>query len=144
VERIADALRQGGYRATPQRLAVYQALLAREDHPCVEMIYADLQEAFPTISLNTVYNALQVLCDLGLVRKINIKENQHRYDANIHPHSHLVCLRCFRIINGPAVTNECPQADFEGFEAVACETYFYGYCKQCAEKSPCPNNGAKG
>jgi Fur family peroxide stress response transcriptional regulator len=80
---FADRCRQGGLAVTPQRLAIIQALLATTDHP--------------HISLATVHRTLETLCQIGEARKVTMLHDSARYDGNLAPHHHVVCVRCRRI-----------------------------------------------
>ncbi|HEY8450454.1 MAG TPA: Fur family transcriptional regulator, partial [Bacillota bacterium] len=66
VERFRDLLSSHGYRVTPQRLAIYEALVATDQHPSAEELYRQVKKRFPMISPATVYNTLQLLVRMGL------------------------------------------------------------------------------
>lgn len=93
-DTIIHQLKAQGLRVTPQRYAVYANLLNRRDHPTVEQLLSDLNQAGPVSSQATVYNSLQTLRDVGLVREVLLEEGVVRYDANVLPHHHFRCRRC--------------------------------------------------
>ena len=64
---LTSRLREAGFKVTPQRLAVYNMLSHTKAHPNADTIYKELQPLYPTMSLATVYKALAILCDLGLI-----------------------------------------------------------------------------
>ena len=47
VQNITDLLRSNGFKVTPQRLAVYEALANTKEHPNAEMIFNGLQATYP-------------------------------------------------------------------------------------------------
>jgi Fur family peroxide stress response transcriptional regulator len=100
-ETIVDRLKTRGLRVTPQRYAVYTNLLDRTDHPTVEQLMSDLNQAGPVSSQATIYNSLQALRDVGLVREVLLEEGVVRYDANVDPHHHFRCRRCGHIEDIP-------------------------------------------
>lgn len=51
---IAEVLRKNGYKVTPQRLAVYEAINHNPTHPNAEAIYKILQPNYPSMSLAMV------------------------------------------------------------------------------------------
>ena len=53
-EELTVVLRQNGYKVTPQRLAVYEALSKTKEHPSAEMLFATLQPNYPSMSFATV------------------------------------------------------------------------------------------
>lgn len=94
---IRQLLLEKGLKATPQRIAVYNALLDRRDHPTVEMLYQELREQFPGLSPATLYNALDSLCRAGLVQRVKTEQGTQRYDAIQEPHHHLYCAASDRM-----------------------------------------------
>ena len=91
---IEQQMRAKGLRITPQRFAVYANLLSRQDHPTVEQILTEVNENLPISSKATVYTALSVLREVGLVREVLLEEGVTRYDANVDPHHHFYCQVC--------------------------------------------------
>ncbi|MEO0406134.1 MAG: Fur family transcriptional regulator [Cyanobacteria bacterium P01_A01_bin.135] len=94
---ITAELKARGLRVTPQRYAIYASLKSRSDHPTAELLMEDINQHFPTSSQATVYNSLQTLCDVGLVREVLLEHGVARYDANVQPHHHCICRQCGRI-----------------------------------------------
>lgn len=94
VEIVVNRLKAEGLRVTPQRYAVYTNLLSRTDHPTVEQLLADLNQSGPVSSQATIYNSLQALREVGLVREVLLQEGVVRYDANVDPHHHFRCHQC--------------------------------------------------
>jgi len=94
---FADRCRQGGLAVTPQRLAIIEALLDATDHPRAETVFAAVRKLHPHISLATVHRTLETLCQIGEARKVTMLHDSARYDANLAPHHHVVCVRCRRI-----------------------------------------------
>jgi Fur family peroxide stress response transcriptional regulator len=91
---IASALKAAGLRVTPQRYSVYANLLSRCDHPTADQLLSDLNQNFPLSSQATIYNSLQTLCEVGLIREVLLQHGVSRYDAHILPHHHFVCQGC--------------------------------------------------
>lgn len=94
---FAARCRAGGLAVTPQRLAIIQALLDSPDHPRADAIFAAVRLQHPHISLATVHRTLETLCDIGEARKVTTLHDSARYDGNIAPHHHVVCVKCRRI-----------------------------------------------
>jgi Fur family transcriptional regulator, peroxide stress response regulator len=98
--RMADftaRCRAGGLAVTPQRLAIIEALLAATDHPRAEKIFAQVRKRHAHISLATVHRTLETLCRIGEARKVTMLHDSARYDGNLDPHHHVVCVRCRRV-----------------------------------------------
>ncbi len=129
VELFKDRARKLGLKVTPQRVAVYRALLLRKDHPSAEELYEELKGKLEGISLTTVYRSLANLEKVGLVQKIPTPNGKVRYDARVEPHSHFICLECGRIYDiefAPRIERE-----LEVGKPIACSLVCYGVCKEC-------------
>lgn len=122
-------LRNAGYRVTKQRVAIYDYLLATDSHPTVEAIHASVQARMPNMGLATVYNAVDSLVDVGLVKRIQRGASSARYDAALEDHAHYRCLVCDGIWDAEALQPENPVP--ETFEVVHVNLEFVGYCAPC-------------
>jgi Fe2+ or Zn2+ uptake regulation protein len=91
-DALRSALEAAGWRCTPQRLAVYAHLCQAEHHPRAEDVYRGVKQALPSISLATVYKALETLVGCGLATKLTEGDGSARYDARSEHHYHLRCL----------------------------------------------------
>jgi Fur family peroxide stress response transcriptional regulator len=89
--------RERGLPITPQRLAIIRALLSSAEHPTADAVYAAVRREHPHISRATVHRTLEVLCEVGEARKVTLLHDSARYDGNVAPHHHVVCVRCRRI-----------------------------------------------
>ena len=69
---IAEVLRKNGYKVTPQRLAVYEAINHNPTHPNAEAIYKILQHNYPSMSLATVYKTMEIFAKIGVVQVLQI------------------------------------------------------------------------
>ena len=67
-QELTALLRQNGYKVTPQRLAVYEALANTKQHPSAEMLFGTLQPKYPSMSFATVYKTVEILNKLGLIQ----------------------------------------------------------------------------
>ena len=135
--QLADFLHKKGYKATPQRLAVYEYLTRTHAHPTAEMLYAQLRHEYPSMSFSTVYKTMGILHKLNLVKVINTGEESFRYDADTSRHQHIQCTECGRV--------EDLYLDLDGirleagresrYEVRAQELYFYGVCPECKKEA---------
>lgn len=81
-------------RYSRQREMICEYLMSSCEHPSAEMIFDDLREKIPNLSLGTVYRNLKLLEETGRIRKITTHQNTDRYDARSDDHAHFVCNRC--------------------------------------------------
>ena len=92
-DKLIEILRQNNYKATPQRIAIFEAL-AGIDHPSAENVYEVVKKRHPSISLTTVYQTLHVFTKLGLLRAISLNDQTTRFDTNTHEHVNIICPIC--------------------------------------------------
>src|SRR5574341_444502 len=96
-DEIRRRFKACGLKLTPQRAAIYKALVETTNHPTAEALHRQVTKVHPMISPNTVYYTLGVLREAGLVREVNYWHDRTRFDANMTLHHHLICLGCRRI-----------------------------------------------
>lgn len=127
-----------------QREAIMTNLAQRRDHPTAEMVYRDIREKYPSVSLGTVYRNLNVLADLGKVLRFSCGDGTDHFDANTSPHYHLICRKCGRVIDldldvDPnelmAEARKNYEGTIEGFTVV-----FQGLCPYCAAEPEADKN----
>ncbi len=89
-----SALRAKGYRLTPQRELVLQAV-ERLGHATPDQVLVAVREQSRAVNISTVYRTLELLEELGLVRHAHITDRAPTYHSTATPdHVHLVCRGC--------------------------------------------------
>ena len=133
-ETIRERFKGRGLKNTPQRTAIYKALAETTSHPTADDLYRQVSKTYPMISQNTVYYTLGVLRDAGLVQEVNFWHDRARFDANISPHHHLICLTCQSIsdLNDQALNQlSSPTEIPSDFQVIGHQVEFRGYCGAC-------------
>jgi Fur family peroxide stress response transcriptional regulator len=132
---LLDRLARDGYRRTPQRFYIVEALVGDASHPTAEEIFARVRQACPTTSLATVYKTLETLKAMGEVLELEFSDGSNRYDG-LRPvaHPHVVCERCGKIedveVDGvPAMQTEATHSS--GYQIQSHRIEFYGLCRSC-------------
>ena len=97
LERFESTCREAGLRFTHQRTEIYRELARACDHPSAEMIFQRVRQRIPMISLDTVYRTLMTFEQHGLVYRLQVSQDQARFEPNMHPHQHFVCRKCNKI-----------------------------------------------
>jgi Fur family peroxide stress response transcriptional regulator len=98
-QAFVEAFRTAGLKATHQRLTIYRELASRDDHPSAEAVFVGVRAKLPTVALDTVYRTLKTFEDMNLAKRLDIFDDQARFDANMEPHHHCVCNRCDKIVD---------------------------------------------
>lgn len=130
----ADLLRRHGVQVTAQRLAVLAAVSARP-HGTADDVVQAVRAEIGVISRQAVYDALAVLTDRGLVRRIQPAWSPARFEDRAGDnHHHLICRSCGRMVDVDCAVGAAPcltPADDAGFEIDEAEVIYWGRCPQC-------------
>jgi Fur family ferric uptake transcriptional regulator len=127
-------LRERGYRLTPQRELVLQAV-DELGHATPDEVLAKVHEQSSSINVSTIYRTLELLEELGLVRHAHITDRAPTYHSTRTPeHVHLVCRDCGRVLDASprefAATLEELRRK-HGFEADLGHLTVFGRCNDC-------------
>jgi Fur family peroxide stress response transcriptional regulator len=127
-------------RITPQRVAICKLLTESDAHPTAAMIYEHLRAEYPSISLMTIYNTLNVLVELGVVNVLGAAgDGNSHYDVDTEPHINLACLSCHKIVDLPSkhVSQLNEEITASGYKLLGARVMYYGLCPDCqARRKP--------
>jgi Fur family ferric uptake transcriptional regulator len=131
----AARLREHGLHLTPQREMILDAICAGGRHTTFDEIYARLHAKAPAINQATVYRALKMFCDLGLVVMADLGDGKTVYEiAGVTPHHHLVCRACGQVEQIDQAALASLFAAFERerrFTLDMNHLVLFGYCRRC-------------
>jgi Fur family transcriptional regulator, stress-responsive regulator len=128
-----ELLRRHGVRVTAQRLAVLRAV-GRQPHGTAHDVAAIAEAEIGAISHQAVYDALGVLVEKGILRRIQpvgaAARYEHRTDDD---HHHMVCRACDSIVDVAPVIDAAagPAPAGGGFEVDWAEVIYWGLCPAC-------------
>jgi Fur family transcriptional regulator, ferric uptake regulator len=132
------ALRASGYRVTPQRQLVLEAV-NRLNHASPEEIFAEVHQTAQGVNVSTIYRTLELLEQLGLVTHTHLGHGAPRYHiAGEQQHVHLVCQSCERVTElAPEAARPLVAAlDAEhGFETDLGHLTVFGTCRDCRQRA---------
>ncbi|MFI1400114.1 Fur family transcriptional regulator [Streptomyces sp. NPDC020681] len=131
-------LRNRGYRLTPQRQLVLEAVDTLE-HATPDDILSEVRRTASGVNISTVYRTLELLEELGLVSHAHLGHGAPTYHlADRHHHIHLVCRDCTNVIEADVEI----AADFTrklretfGFETDMKHFAIFGRCKKCTAET---------
>jgi Fur family transcriptional regulator, peroxide stress response regulator len=92
-----EKLQEKGLKVTPQRVAIYEAIVELDNHPTAENVIDYIKKNHPNISVGTVYKVLDSLVENELLKKVKTERDIMRYDAVLSNHHHLYCAETDRI-----------------------------------------------
>lgn len=136
---LATLLRQHGVQVTAQRLAILRAVSGRP-HGTAESIAEDVRSDIGAISRQAVYDALGMLVEKGLIRRIQPAGSPALYEDRIGDnHHHLICRACGKTVDVDCAVGVIPcltaNAD-SGFRIDEAEVIYWGACPECLAKTP--------
>ena len=133
--RLTAALRARGRRVTAPRLLVHRHVCRSRGHLTAEQVHGDLAPGMPSLSPATIYSTLELLDELGVVRRLSTPGGTTVYDPRTDAHHHAICRRCGRIedVEAPVDARAAEAAAARsGFRADHGELQLTGLCAACA------------
>ena len=91
--------KRNGLKVTPQRVAIFEAVVDLDTHPSADEVYRIVTKKFPTISFDTVNRTLVTFSELGIVDITESSSGIRRLDPDINNHHHIHCRKCGNIID---------------------------------------------
>jgi Fur family ferric uptake transcriptional regulator len=133
-ESRAHQLRRHGVQVTAQRLAVLRAVSARP-HATADEIEELVRAEIGAVSRQAVYDALGILTDKGIIRRIQPARSAARYEDRVDDnHHHLVCRSCGRTLDVDCAVGTRPcleAAEDHGYVIDEAEVVYWGVCPTC-------------
>ena len=132
---IIEQIKERGYKVTPQRRAIIDALLLPGRPRTAKEVLEKVRLVYPEVGLDTVYRNLNLLIDMGLLIQINLKNSEtSRFEIIKNHHHHLICLGCGETLcleQCPLNERELGKVTEKGYEIVGHAFEIYGYCPAC-------------
>ena len=134
IRGFEDRCRENGLKITPQRVAVYKALVNTDMHPTAEEVHRMVRHKISNISLDTVNRTLLTLAEIGAAFQVEGTGQPRRYDGGMEEHQHFRCIKCSKVIDfhyEPFDNIEIPQHLQGQFEIMRKTVYLEGICEAC-------------
>lgn len=129
---LQHLLEDHGLRATRPRLRLLEFFARTRGHFTPEEISEQLRAQGQPISIATLYQNLKTFSDRGLVKEMIGQGGEVRYDTNLEPHSHLVCLRCGQLTDIHLNLQELrPASQGSGWLITQARVDLQGLCPDC-------------
>jgi Fe2+ or Zn2+ uptake regulation protein len=135
-DHIAQQIREKGFRLTPQRVSILNALHSSGGHLSATGIYAIVHHSTPGLTKPTVYRTLDFLVQNQLVRVTHSGNGKLVYELARHQHHHIVCHICGQ---EQEVSQSQMQAIYDhleqvtGYRLTEDHLTFTGICSNCKE-----------
>jgi Fur family ferric uptake transcriptional regulator len=138
--QVEEFLRIRRYKLTEPRKEIIRILNESNKPLSVQEIHQQFSDT--KADLASVYRTVNLLCELGVITKLDFYEKLYRYelsDVFAPHHHHLICKKCGSIEN---VFDQCLPQELEekirqnsGFKVESHVLEFYGVCRACAALS---------
>jgi len=136
---VVAALRQQGYKLTPQRRVVIQIIVSSQDHLTPAAIYEKVHQDQPNIGLVTIYRIIEILTKLKLICELHAGGSCHSYTVSaLGHHHHLICSSCGAVVDftgcelGEVQQNLSQET---GFRIDGHLLEFVGLCQACQKEA---------
>ena len=145
VDEMRESLSALGVNVTRRRAKTLEALASTDSHPSANEIHAEVRRWYPSTSLATIYNTIELLKEAGQILELEFSGAANRYDGRRPAsHPHLVCLDCEAIEDMDGIGDGDPPsagvgADLArlsratGYKLVSQRTDYYGVCPSCQD-----------
>ncbi len=132
-QELVQRFKAHGFKMTPQRRAIIEAVTGPMPHPSAEEIHQVVQVKMPDVSLATVYNTLHELVAMNEAYEMKLLNGVRRYEFSKEMHAHLVCCKCGKIQDARADWPKLERllAPDGAFAPLRYEATVYGYCADC-------------
>ncbi|HPO49777.1 MAG TPA: transcriptional repressor [Spirochaetota bacterium] len=134
-----DYLSSKNIKHSKQRENILDVFLNAEEHLTIQELFEIVKKENKNVGVATVYRAMKIFCDAGLADEINLgdgnKRYEHKYNHKIH--SHLICVKCGKLIEFCDERMEDIQSDVcskFNFEPRDRRLQIYGVCEFCKDK----------
>jgi len=132
---ITQMLHSRGYRMTPQRVAILEAL-----HDGGHLSPSDVYECVRQTGMSeaTVYRTLEFLAGNGILLVADRTNGHLEYELSGESHHHIICQTCGAQMEvdpamlAPAIRRIESQT---GYRLTASHLTFFGLCPKCTPKS---------
>lgn len=144
-QRLDDFIRRKGLRRTGQREEILKSAFSQDEHFTADGLFTRVSKSHPNISRATLYRTLALMVEAGLLREIDLGDDQTTYDPNFldkPSHNHLVCIDCGRVVEFEDahidLLNDCVTRRL-GFKPLRQSLKIEANCEQLRLNGRCPN-----
>ncbi|MGI9515475.1 MAG: Fur family transcriptional regulator [Pirellulaceae bacterium] len=138
----ANLFREHGLQVTAQRLAVLRAVSERP-HSTADDVIEVVRAGIGTISRQAVYDALNILAEKCIIRRIQPAGSAALYEDRVGDnHHHVICRVCGTAVDVDCAVGDTPcltAADNSGYQIDEAEVIYWGTCPQCLAKNSSGN-----
>ncbi|MEK7483711.1 MAG: Fur family transcriptional regulator [Planctomycetota bacterium] len=132
-----DILRKYGIPITAQRLSVLRAV-SNHPHNTADTIAEVVRTDIGAISRQAVYDALKMLSEKGILRRVHSAGSSLLYEVRISDHHHFICRTCGKMIDIACAIGETPcltPSTELAYQLDEVEVIYWGICPKCLSET---------
>lgn len=143
-------LQAHGYRSSRPRRAIVEALATRHCGTTARELQGALERAGVRVGVASVYRTLELLADLGLVRRLELRDGGALFEPALPDgshHHHLICEACGEVETFEDAALEraiTALARRVRFQVAAHDVTLRGICPDCAARQGAEPAGSRG
>ncbi|MCK9625067.1 MAG: transcriptional repressor [Bacteroidales bacterium] len=132
--QVKNLLKTYNLKATPQRITIYK-IMKNLGHASADLVYKEIGDQFPTLTVATVYNVLESFVEVGLIKRRLSSNNKMFFDVNTYEHCHLYCQKTHKFLDFDdtdlmkMVHEYISKKNIENFELSTIDIQLSGYIK---------------
>ncbi|MBN2365559.1 MAG: transcriptional repressor [Calditrichaeota bacterium] len=139
VNKLRSYLKENNLRFTTERLTILEEIFNYPSHFDAEQLFIHIRNKHDNISRATVYRTLDLLSQIGILKKENLGHNYASYelDFNLPHHDHLICLECGKVVEFADPVIEKRQREIcekNGMEMIRHQLQIFGRCREHDKK----------
>ena len=135
MNNYTEILRTHNLKATPQRLAIADALHTN-GHIAIEPLYEVMSKKFTSLSLATIYKNINLMLENSFIQEVKIPHSKSVYELSKELHSHLVCSECAMVedivLDLDSIIQTARQKS--DFSIESTDLVLSGICQKCQKK----------
>ena len=121
---------------TRQREVILEEIRRIKQHLSADEVYELVRKRLPRISLGTVYRNLDILAEIGELRKLELGGDLKRFDWDPTHHYHIRCMQCGRVDDAPIAPLNRIEDELYGatvYTIIGHRLVFEGLCPKCTK-----------
>jgi len=138
-EHLLQTLIDAGYSSTRPRQAVIEVIANATGYLNPLQILEAAQRCYPQLGLVTVYRTLDILAEMGLVRKVHLDGGCHSYALAEKSHGHhIICESCKQVVEFEGCDLSSVLVTVERQTGYAVQDHWlelFGLCPDCRRKA---------
>jgi Fur family ferric uptake transcriptional regulator len=139
LRNLRSYLRENNLRFTTERVIILEEIFSSPPHFDAEQLFIQIRNKHQHISRATVYRTLDLLSQIGIIKKENLGKGYASYELNLNipHHDHMICVECGKVVEFVDEVIEKRQKEISekyGMEMIRHQLQIFGRCKEHQKK----------